>query len=570
MKFYKIPINFDWMGNTYSDNLELLLTDRSITPFDYHYDVIEYKSISSCIKTITELLSFSPYGFQLHSTNFTDWLNNASSDMQEFVSIFSSFISHIKEWGDGGGFSNYNINNISLNMGGGAAPLSNGSVGAINQTCLVNFIYAAGYYSFQITFNIIPEHAIDHGEITYYEGHAIQFTITTSIYQENFVVTEFRCTVQPSSVAVVLYGLQDVVEEIGYIPGASYYDPSDPYESTGSISNIGGGDGLFENPDLIDQILTPDLPDISAISTGLLTIFAPSLSQVQSLGDFLWSSAFDVDTLKKLFSDPMAAIIGLAIVPIKPVLAGNKTVKIGNIDTGISMPYVTKQFVSKSMGSVSIKKYIGSFMDYSPYTQIQLYLPYIGIKTLSPDDVMDDTLNIEYHIDILTGGCAAIISTSKKGVLYQYNGNCIANVPLTAINYSGAIQNAVSAVGNIATAAVGMATGAAPLTAVGVAGLASNAANTAINSKPIVERSGNMGGAAGMLSVQKPYLIINRPRLSTPSELNKFGGYPSNINMRLGECSGFTMIDSIRLDNIPATENEKQELLSILQKGVIF
>lgn len=569
MKFYKIPINFEYMLNTYEDNLELLLTDRSITPFEHHYDVIEYKSISSCVQTIIDLLSFSPYGFQLHSKNFSDWLNSASSDMQRFVSIFSSFISHIKEWGGSGSFSNYNINNIALTMGAGA-PLSNGFLGGINQTCLVSFVYTGGYYTFQITFNTIPEHAIDHGEITYYEGHATQFTITTALYQDNFVVTDFICRVQPSSVSSVLYGLKDVVDELGYIPGASYYDPSDPYESTGAIADIGGGDGLFENPDLIDKILTPDLPDISAISTGLLTIFAPSLNQVQALGDFLWSSAFDVDTLKKLFSDPMAAIIGLAIVPIIPVLAGNKTVKIGNIDTGISMPYVTKQFVSKSMGSVNIKKYIGSFMDYSPYTQIQIYLPYIGIKTLSPDDVMDDTLNIEYHIDVLTGGCAAILSTSKKGVLYQYNGNCIANVPLTAINYSGAIQNAVSAVGNIATAAVGMATGAAPLTAVGVAGLATNAANTAINSKPIVERSGNMGGAAGMLSVQKPYLIINRPRLSTPADLNKFGGYPSNINMRLAECSGFTMIDSIRLDNIPAMETEKQELLSLLQKGVIF
>ena len=342
---------------------------------------------------------------------------------------------------------------------------------------------------------------------------------------------------------------------------------SNPYE-VDTPSNIGGGDGSFEDPDKSVKVDFPDLPSLSAVSTGLLTIFNPTLTQINLLGDYLWSNAFDLDSLKKLFGDPMEAIIGLSIVPVRPILAGSKNVKVGNVDTGISMPYCASQFVEKNIGSINIKKYIGSFMDYSPYTKIQIYLPYIGIRDLSPDDVMNESITVKYHIDILTGGCAAMISVGQKGVLYQFNGSCIANVPMTAINYSGAIQNAVSAIGSGVTTLAGIATGTAPITGVGLAGLATSAANTAVNSKPSIQRSGSMGGSSGLMSVQQCYLIITRPRMSVPNNLNEFSGYPSNINVNLGSISGYTVIDAIRLDNIPCTDSERDELMNILKGGI--
>lgn len=337
-------------------------------------------------------------------------------------------------------------------------------------------------------------------------------------------------------------------------------------------STTGGGDG-DNDPSAIDQtdnVDIPDLPNISIANNGFITIYNPTAGQLNALSQFLWSSAFDIDSFKKLFADPMQCIIGLGIVPVSPTLGGTGTVHFGDIDTHVAMPYLSTQFVQKSMGSVSIEKYVGCFMDYQPYTQIEIYLPYIGTRPLNPDDIMGDTITLTYNIDVLTGGCCAIISSSSKGVLYQFNGSCIANVPVTSINYSSAIQNAVSAIGSIATVGIGAATGAAPIAAMGVAGLAANAANAAVNSKPTVQRSGQMGGSAGLMSVQTPYLIITRPNMSVPNNLNKFTGNTANITMNLNQASGFTMIDQIHLDNIPCTDDEKDELMSILQKGVIF
>lgn len=348
---------------------------------------------------------------------------------------------------------------------------------------------------------------------------------------------------------------------------AQGFSGENPYEISPSSVGGGYGSGVITPSDLIDD---PEPPDIDAISTGLLTIFKPTLSQIQSLGDYLWSNAFDVDTLKKLFGDPMDAIIGLSIVPVNPPAGGSKNVKVGNIDTGISMSYLSRQFVEKDLGSLSIDPYIGSFMDYSPYTKIQIYLPYIGFRELSPEDVMGTTISIKYIIDVLTGGCNAILNVSGKGAIYQFNGSCIANVPLTALNYSGAIQNAISAVGSLVTAGAGVASGNPALAGVGVVGLATRATNAVINTKPTIQRSGNAGGASGLCGVQYAYAIIERPRLSTPANYNGFIGNTLNVTMTIGSCDGLTMVEAIHLDNVLCTENEREELMKMLHEGVII
>ena len=351
--------------------------------------------------------------------------------------------------------------------------------------------------------------------------------------------------------------------------GAIEYDEDNPYGEEGT-SNIGGGDGAFGNPDAVDGAEIPDLPTISAADLGFITMYNPDAAQLKSLSDFMWSGAFDLVTYKKLFSDPMQSIIGLAIVPVQPSVAGSKSVKFGTIDSGITMNYLSTNYVQMDCGYVDVDKYVGCFMDNDPYTKISIYLPFIGIRQLSADDCIGRSLHVVYNIDVLTGACACFIEVSGKGVLYSYNGSCITNVPLTAVNFSGAIQNAVSAIGSAIGIAAGMATGAAPITAMSIAGLATSAANTALNSKPTVQRSGNLGGSAGIMSIMTPYVIIERPRMSVPNKIEQFVGQTSNITMYLGDCKGFTMCDYVHLDGLNATSEEIVEIESMLKAGVIL
>lgn len=329
-----------------------------------------------------------------------------------------------------------------------------------------------------------------------------------------------------------------------------------------------GGDG-DNDPPIMEPVDYPDLPNKDASDLGFITIYNPTQAQLKALSDFLWSGLFDLATYKKLFSDPMQSIIGLALVPVSPTSIGSKNVFFGTIDSGVSMTYC-KQYKKVNCGTVRLKKKSGSFLDSSAYTKISIYLPYIGIRPLSADDLMGGSIGVQYNVDVLTGACAAFIKHSSRGVLYAYNGSCITNIPLTSQNFSGAIQNAVSAVASAAGVLVGAATGAAPITAMGAMGLLNSAANTALNSKPTIQRSGNLGGSAGIISVQKPFIIIERPDYSLAGNIKHYTGYTSNFTASLGSCGGFTLVEYVHLNGIHATSQELGEIESLLKEGVML
>lgn len=364
--------------------------------------------------------------------------------------------------------------------------------------------------------------------------------------------------------------LENYTGDPSVLPQVNSRDPNNPYGDTDDgISGPGGGDGDGSDGES-DPVDFPSLPSISANNSGFITMYNPSTMELKQLANYMWSSSFDIDQLQKLFADPMEGVIGLSIVPVQPSVAGSIPVMIGNATTPVSMQMISSQFVSKDFGSVKIEPYVKSFLDYDPYTKIQIYLPYVGLHDLSADDVMGESINVKYHIDVVTGGIAAMIKVSNKGVLYQYNGNCATNVPITANNFSSAIQNAISTVISAGSMAAGIATGAAPLSAMGAMGLINSAANTAVNSKAHIQRSGNMGGSAGLMSIQKPYIIIQRPHLSVPSQINTFVGNTSNITASLSNCNGFTMVEYIHLHGISATSEELNEIEAKLKQGVIL
>ena len=391
-------------------------------------------------------------------------------------------------------------------------------------------------------------------DTTMYEGHVVWYCKDVLVYRSN--LDSFTTIKSFNNI-----GISPVTTE--------YQDTDNPYGGGGN-SGSGGGDGTLTDPDNTDPVDIPSLPSVGAADLGFITMYNPSKAQLKSLSDFMWSNLFDLATYKKLFSDPMQSIIGLAIVPVQPNTSGSKNVMFGTIDSGVAMTTIGNQYVQLDCGSVDIEKWIGSFMDYSPYTKVSIYLPYIGIHELSADDIMGGSINVVYNIDVLSGACGCFIKHSSRGVLYSYNGSCITNIPLTSQNFSAAIQNAVSAVCSGAGIIAGIATGAAPVTAMSAAGLLNSAANTALNSKPSVQRSGSLGGSAGILSVQKPYVIIERPNVSVPASVQNYVGQTANITMSLGSCHGFTMCEHVHINSINATSEEIKEIESLLKEGVML
>lgn len=334
---------------------------------------------------------------------------------------------------------------------------------------------------------------------------------------------------------------------------------TDPY-NPGGESGTGGGTGSFDGTG--DNIDIPGLPTFSAVDTGFITLFNPSASELRNLANYMWGDLFDLDTWKKIFADPMDAILGLSIVPVNVPSSGSSVVTIGNISTGVSMTKASSQYVSVDCGTINVNEYWGAYLDYSPYTQAEIYLPFIGIHPLAIDDIMGKPVHVVYHIDVLSGACCAYVKCGGS-VLYSFVGQCSCSIPITANDWTNVINGALSIAGAIGSmVASGGAT--APMAV-------SSMASTAVNSlKPNVEKSGSMGGMGGMLGVQTPYIILTRPKQALPAKQNMFTGYPSYITKKLSDCSGYTEVESIHLENVPATDNELSEITNLLKSGVII
>lgn len=308
----------------------------------------------------------------------------------------------------------------------------------------------------------------------------------------------------------------------------------------------------------------PPIVDIGGSASALYTVYNPSKNNLNALGAYLWTSDI-LEQLVRIFSNnPMDAVISLHSIYCSPSLGANSNIKLGYLDagSGTNCPTVNSQFVSIDCGYVDIPEYFGDCRDYSPYTNVTIFLPFIGFRTVKTEDIVAGRVNIKYNIDVLTGSCVAIVSVRKKGVshtLYTFEGNCSMSLPLTGADHTRMIAGLSSAV-------LGGVTG-------GVAGAVMGGVNAMASGsfQANIQRSGSFSGNAGAMSIKKPYIIVNRDYIYDAESYNELYGFPANISTRLGDCSGYNRVKSVHVDSISnATKEEKDEIESILRSGFIL
>lgn len=337
--------------------------------------------------------------------------------------------------------------------------------------------------------------------------------------------------------------------------------------------------GETDIPDA-DTIALPALPTLSAISSGIIGLFNPTLSQMRLLADYMWTDfggqgQTEVDVLKEIvqaikrtIANPLDYIFGLNIIPSQGLSVGTATeIRFGFTNTGVSMPRLTSQFFTVDCGTLSFDTLCGdTFLDYAPYSKFSIYLPYIGIKDVNANDFVGHTIGVVYHGDVVTGGITAYI-TKDGSVMYQYSGCCALNLPLSTDSWGAVLSGAVQ----VATALVagGVSGGAAGVGEAAMAGAANVAANPSLLS-PSVARSGAISGAAGAMGVQTPYIIREAVRFHSTEKFNTVTGYPSYYYRSLSSVHGYTKVYDVHLRNIGGTENEIKEIESLLKSGVIL
>ena len=312
-----------------------------------------------------------------------------------------------------------------------------------------------------------------------------------------------------------------------------------------------GDDGYEDDTDKGEE----DITDGASNSVGVLTAaYAMTSERLNQLGGFLWGANI-FDEFSLVNSNPIENIISCKNIPIS--LDGtNEIIHLGNVDTGTNGAKVASNFSTLNVGQIALPTKYNSFLDFAPYTKITIYLPYIGFKEIDATIAIGKTLKVAYVADVITGGCIAQIFIN--GVrFYEFSGEMGVDIPITASNRAQVEASYISnAVGMGASLASGNITGAVDSV------LASATAKYNYSST-------DTPNANCVASVNRTcYVIIERPTYQELSQFNHTKGKMCNLSKTIGSLKGFTICDAnIDLKGITATEQEKQEISSILSSG---
>lgn len=324
--------------------------------------------------------------------------------------------------------------------------------------------------------------------------------------------------------------------------------------------------------EIVDEGISEGMPDVPLVSPsgtyGLFTLYRITQSNLKTLASILWSEDF-ITNFHPFVNDPQDALISLLAYPMNISAGSSEVITCGNFEcsTGIGTAYgnvVTNLFQTHSLGSVTVPKHFDNFMDYAPYTSVDMYLPFVGRVSLNPNEVVGATLTLTYRVELLTGTCAISLNVKKdnlNGKLYQYTGNMAISLPLTASNFGQMYTNLIS---NAMSIGVGMATGNEAGMISGGMGIANS-----MFSNPRISSGGGMGGNSGMCGSMAAYLIITRAVPDTPAGFRTYKGSESNDNVLLNNVSGYVEVDSYELSCPNLMESERSELDSLLKSGII-
>ena len=319
----------------------------------------------------------------------------------------------------------------------------------------------------------------------------------------------------------------------------------------------------------------------SALSTMTVasTMYMLSRGQLKSLINELFDNTF-LNSWMHLWDMPVDAVTSVYMYPIDYSTIFPSATAVSVNLAGVTLQ-TTAQVIDPTttlitVGGYTFTPYFNNFMDFSPYTQIEIYLPYVGWEKLDPEMVMGHTIAIRYSIDYTTGGCTAYVlrdTGADQTLIMQRDGKIGIQIPLAGRNASEIARNllisGVQAAGGIAAGVVaGGAVGA-------VAGAMISGGSSLINAaQPKVRGSGAVGYSAGIFTPQNCVLKFTRPIPHIPSSYGHYVGYMSGKTKQLSQLSGYTVVSRIHVEHSTAfsgaTTDEITEIENLLKSGVIL
>lgn len=229
--------------------------------------------------------------------------------------------------------------------------------------------------------------------------------------------------------------------------------------------------------------------------------------------------------------------------------------------------------VGKKLLTVNRKTHLGeyfisancgnNFLDYAPYTEIKLYIPFCGMVELPPNLFINSTVSVDMIIDIISGSCKGVVMCNNT-FYTSINGSLMCSLPLSLEQCATKSLSIINSANSIMSGIIFGNKNYSALNTVTTLGEAMIENNNIAPS----HMSGNMDSVVNFYDPQCCILFMTYPEVNM-GDIGKTHGKVCNYQDTLKNCHGYTVVNNPHLE-IKCTNTEKDEITKLLEQGVIL
>ena len=217
--------------------------------------------------------------------------------------------------------------------------------------------------------------------------------------------------------------------------------------------------------------------------------------------------------------------------------------------------HLGEYFISANWGN--------NFLDYAPYTEIKLYVPFCGIVELPPNLFINSTVSVDMIIDIISGSCKGVVMCNNT-FYTSINGSLMCSLPLSLEQCATKSLSVINSANSIISGIIFGNKNYSVLNTVTTLGEAMIENNNIAPS----HISGNMDSVVNFYDPQCCILFMTYPEVNM-GDIGKTNGKVCNYQDTLKNCHGYTVVNNPHLE-IKCTNTEKDEITKLLEQGVIL